>query len=138
MRFFALACATAVLACARGSDAGPVEVKFDRDVCKGCSMVISDRHFAAQVRGGPRGDVAKFDDVGCAVRWLDAQPFAGDPATRIWVARQSDGVFIDARTARYGAGATTPMGYGFGASDTGDGVDFETMRSRVRAVAERR
>jgi copper chaperone NosL len=85
------------LGCTRGDADGPASITWDRDVCKSCSMVISDRHFAAQVRGGPKNAVAKFDDVGCAMKWLDQQPWADDPATTVWVARASDGAWIDVR-----------------------------------------
>jgi ABC-2 type transport system permease protein len=49
---------------------GPVDIKWDRDVCVRCSMVISDRHFAAQIRN-PMKKVLKFDDFGCAVFWKE-------------------------------------------------------------------
>ena len=49
---------------------GPVEIKWDRDVCVRCSMVISDRHFAAQIRD-PMKKVLKFDDFGCAIFWKE-------------------------------------------------------------------
>ena len=32
-----------------------VEIKWDRDTCVVCNMVISDRRFAGQIRGGPGG-----------------------------------------------------------------------------------
>ena len=53
---------TLALGCSRGDSDGPAAITWDRDVCKSCSMVISDRHFAAQVRGGPKNAVAKFSD----------------------------------------------------------------------------
>ena len=46
------------------------EIKWDRETCLRCSMVISDRRFAAQVRGGPQDMVFKFDDIGCFVFWI--------------------------------------------------------------------
>ena len=47
-----------------------VEIKWDRDTCVRCSMVICDRRFAAQVRGGPKDMAFKFDDIGCVMFWL--------------------------------------------------------------------
>ena len=107
-------------------------------------MVISDRRFVAQVRGGPRNLPHKFDDVGCAARWLTKQSWAGEPKTKVWVARLKDGAWLDARTARYEGGKTSPMGFGFGAVDatTGDGatggVDFDELQRSVLAMDQRR
>jgi len=69
-------------ACQGQASQGPVEVKYDRDACKACGMVISDRQFAAEVRA-PDGTMAKFDDVGCAARWLSTQTFARDPSVKV-------------------------------------------------------
>ncbi|MBI5496702.1 MAG: protein NosL [Deltaproteobacteria bacterium] len=134
-----LALSLAVAAgCNTGDKDGPVDVIFDRDACARCSMIISDRHFVAEVRGGPRREVAKFDDIGCAITWLDAQPFASDPTTRIWVARLDDGSWVDARASRFAGGKTSPMGYGFAAVIDTEGVDFQAVQQHVRAMAQRR
>ena len=61
-------------ACSGDAGKGPVGVKWDRDACERCRMVISDRQHAAQIRYFPdegRSRVVKFDDFGCAVLWLD-------------------------------------------------------------------
>ena len=50
---------------------GMAEIKWDRDTCVRCSMVISDRRFAAELRGGPDNTVFKFDDPGCLAFWLN-------------------------------------------------------------------
>ena len=69
---------------------GMVEIKWDRDVCARCSMVISNRRFAAQIRGGPHNEAFKFDDVGCLAFWLRDKarelPWLAEAATRLWVA----------------------------------------------------
>jgi copper chaperone NosL len=118
IRSIFLPCATLLLlaACSRAPQTGPVEIKFDRDTCKHCSMAISDRHFAVEVRGGPKNELFKFDDYGCAMTWLKQQPWANDPATLIWVADFHDGKWLNARTAHYIGGKTTPMAYGYGAT----------------------
>lgn len=104
-------------ACTPQADSGPVEIKWDRDICVRCSMALSDRHYAVQVRGGPKNQVFKFDDLGCALNWLRNQAWSTDPATEIWVADYRSGRWIDARTAHYVSGKTTPMGYGLGAAE---------------------
>ncbi|MFO0598116.1 MAG: hypothetical protein U0228_22630 [Myxococcaceae bacterium] len=138
MRALVLWGALALAACTSGSSDGPAEVKWDRDVCRSCGMVMSDRHFAAEVRA-PSGAVSKFDDIGCALKWLDEQPFANDPATKLWVARGSDGAWLDGRTAHYVAGKTSPMGFNFSAVD-GDqpGNDLAAQREVVRSMPRAR
>ncbi len=125
----------AFVACTPSAKPGPAEIKWDRDQCQGCSMVISDPHFAAQVKGGPKQAVVKFDDLGCAAKWLERQPWANDAATEIWVARRSDSVWIDAKTAKYVGGKSSPMGFGFEALDpTAEGLTFEAVREQVRTL----
>ena len=128
--------ASGVGGCAPGADSGPVEIKWDRDVCAHCGMAISDRRFAAQVRGGPRRAVHKFDDIGCAIVWLERQPWRGEPATEIWVAAHDSGRGLDARAARYLAGRTSPMGYNHAAYEPGGpgGVDFTQARAAILAL----
>ncbi len=126
--------ATLLAACGRAEPAdGPVAIRWDRDSCTRCGMVISDRRFAAQLRGGPKDAAVKFDDIGCAVTWLNAQAWGGDAATRIWVADSADAGaprWLDARAARYANGKTSPMAYNFAAvaaTAAGD-LDFAAMR----------
>lgn len=104
--------------CSGDTGTGPVEVKWDRDTCERCRMVLSDRLHSAQVRGGPAGEKArvyKFDDFGCAVLWLEQQPWKDSAATEFWVADHRTGAWIDARSAFYVTGHTTSMEYGLGA-----------------------
>lgn len=99
---------------------GAVDVKWDRDACERCRMVLSDRQHSAQVRGGPADRKAKvkmFDDFGCAVLWLDNQTWKDDARTEIWVNDHRDGRWIDARQAWYVKGQITPMEFGLGAQD---------------------
>jgi nitrous oxide reductase accessory protein NosL len=132
---FSAAPLTALLSgCARRTVAdGPQEIRWDRDVCAGCGMVISDRRFASQLRNDARDANAKFDDIGCAVTWLAKQPWGEDPATRLWVAdslQASAPRWLDARRARYLRARTSPMGYGFAAVAEGeaDSIDFTALR----------
>lgn len=122
-------------ACSKEPQAGPVEIKFDRDTCTHCSMAISDRHYAAQVRGGPNKQNFKFDDFGCAISWLNKQSWGNDPSTEIWVADSRAGLWLNARSAYFMSGKTTPMAYGFGAiSEAIPGsISFDEARKQVLA-----
>ncbi|MDD5404154.1 MAG: protein NosL [Sulfuricella sp.] len=122
-------------ACHHEPKTGPVEVKWDRDTCVRCSMALSDRRFAAQVRGGPKHQAFKFDDFGCAVFWLQDKPWADDPATEFWIMDMRSGKWIDARKAYYRPNNTTPMAYGFGAVALPEpgAVSFEDARKQILA-----
>ncbi len=129
--------------CGGEPDSGPGRIRWDRDVCEYCRMVISDPHFAAQVRGGPAGQktrLHRFDDLGCALLWLDRQPWKDDPRTEIWVADHRDGHWIDARKAWYVPVPVTPMDFGLGAQDSPapGALDFAAARRHIDAVVERK
>ena len=126
---------------ASGWPEGMAEIKWDRDTCARCSMVISDRRFAAELRGGDKATVFKFDDVGCAVFWMRDKtkdyPWLAEPATRFWVADATGkgDKWLEARQAHYGSGAMSPMGYNFSArayAEAGS-LDFAAMAAHVLA-----
>lgn len=129
-----LGCAL-LAACQKDPGTGPVQVKWDRDTCERCRMVVSDRKYAAQVRGGPKRKAHHFDDIGCAVFWLKDQPWGREPGVEIWVTDYRGGQWLDATQACYVGGKTTPMYYGYGASaePVPGCVSFEDMRREVLA-----
>lgn len=138
----ALALAATLAGCGGDPGTGPREVKWDRTACERCRMVLSDRHHGAQVRiplpeGGSR--VAPFDDIGCALVWLEAQPGKDHPRIEIWVNDWRNGVWIDARRATYLTGQVTPMEFGLGAQSDPhrDGLDFAQARERILAQERR-
>jgi nitrous oxide reductase accessory protein NosL len=114
----AVLCAMLLLAGCGEPNSGPVEPRYDRTTCERCRMVLSDRRHAAQVRlaaGEGRSSVYFFDDLGCAVIWLDEQPERTERLLEIWVNDWRTGDWIDARSASYVPDQVTPMGYGLGA-----------------------
>ncbi len=126
------------------SDAGtgPVEVHWDRDTCERCRMVLSDRKHSAQVRftaENKRSRVRLFDDIGCAVIWLEDKPWKDAPGTEIWVTDHRDGHWIDARAAYYVKGQVTPMEYGLGAQPdkTENALDFNAAKTHIFEVEKR-
>lgn len=135
---------TILLAGCSGKDAtGPDEVRWDRESCTHCAMAISDYYYTAQVRGaaaGQRTRLYKFDDIGCAVVWLDGQPWKDDARTEIWVTDQSSGEWLDARLASYVTGKVTPMDYGLGAQreDAPGAMDFTRAREHIFSVDKRK
>jgi len=128
--------AAALSACAKSTwPEGMAEIHWDRDTCTRCRMVISDRRFAAEVRGGPKDEVFKFDDIGCVAFWLKDRPWAID--ARIWVAdagSPADKVaWLDARKAHYLGGKTSPMAYNYAAYPLpqAGSQEFAEMREHV-------
>jgi len=129
----------ALAACSGDPGTGPLDVKWDRFACERCRMVLSDRQHSAQVRvplAEDRSSVLFFDDIGCAVVWLDDKPFRDDPRTEIWATDWRNGHWIDARKAHYLAGQITPMEYGLGAQTEPDpqALDFAGARERIFEV----
>ena len=133
--------ASLLAGCSAEDATGPGDVRWDRESCTHCAMAISDRHYAAEVRGGAAGQrtrLYKFDDIGCAVVWLDGQPWKDDARTKIWVTDQQSGEWINARLARYVTGKVTPMDYGLGAQlDAAPGaMDFTQAKQHIYTVDE--
>jgi nitrous oxide reductase accessory protein NosL len=130
-------------ACSGDAGTGPKEVKWDRDACERCRMVLSDHVHAAQIRYQPRDKkrpvVALFDDIGCATLWLEDKPWRDDPATEIWVTDHRTGEWIDARQATYVSGQNTPMEFGLGAQadPAPGGLTFEEAKLHINKVEER-
>ncbi|RMG29468.1 MAG: protein NosL [Gammaproteobacteria bacterium] len=126
-------------ACSRAPQTGPVPIRWDREVCTRCRMAISRPQFAAEVRGPARRGgtrVWKFDDIGCAVLWLEQQPWKDDPRVEIWVADRHDGHWIDARKAWYVPVTHSPMGYDLGAQErpAPGALDFQAAVRRIHRV----
>lgn len=126
-------------ACSGDPTSAPRDVNWEGETCQRCRMVISDRDHAAQVRyfeadHGFR--ISVFDDVGCALVWLEEQPWKQDPRTEIWVADHRNGNWIDARKAVYVNDENSPMGYGLGAqSDPAPGsLDFVRAKWHILAT----
>ncbi|MBI2751477.1 MAG: hypothetical protein HYX43_19640 [Burkholderiales bacterium] len=121
---------------------GMVAFKWDRDVCTRCKMVISDRRFASQIRGGPNNTAYKFDDIGCAATWISEKlkehPWLTDPATHIWVAdfANPEKIWLHAASAHYVSGKASPMGYNYAAYAQAQtaSIDFDTMGRKTSAT----
>ncbi|HRC88123.1 MAG TPA: hypothetical protein PK413_21260 [Thermoanaerobaculia bacterium] len=121
-------------ACSGEPASGPAPIKYGRDTCDLCGMIISDPRFATEVRGGPDHHLYRFDDMGDAVRFLGKQPWADEPATEVWVMDVDSGkTWLDARKAFYLPGQQSPMqgGYGAVADQRPGAVPFDAMRREV-------
>lgn len=125
--------------CLEENKTGPVEVAWDRHVCELCGMMIGEPEFVAQVRGGADHAAHEFDDIGCAINWLNRQPWSSDPGVEIWVADQGSTRetmrWLDARAAFFAPGGASPMGYDMraGGSTQPGSLPFTAMVQEVLA-----
>ena len=127
-----------------GCDKKPVgavaPMHWDRDMCERCKMALSDRKFAVQIINPDNGNVYKFDEIGCAVLWMDEEHIPWKDRAIIWVNDAKTGAWIDARKARYTKGAITPMAFGFAAYTPQtlpkgkETYDYETVAEEIRKI----
>ena len=87
---------------------------WDRDVCHRCRMMLSNRHFSAQVVDPESGRHYFFDDLGCALGWLDeAKPQWSQKAV-IYANAADSGKWTDVRRGVIAEPFVTPMSFGLG------------------------
>jgi nitrous oxide reductase accessory protein NosL len=128
--------AVTLAACGREPTSGPVDIDWGQERDARCNMMIVDRLFAAEVRDSA-GQVWKFDDIGCAIVWLEQHGGAGKTAAfEVWVKDHETGEWLDARRARYVHGVKSPMRYQFGATakTPENGIGYEELRQRILAL----
>jgi hypothetical protein len=128
-------------ACGAQPTSGPGEVVWDRDICERCQMLISDRRFAAQLRTSHDHRLHYFDDIGCAVMWIEEQGIETSQLEELWVASPQGEGWADGFSARYRGNLRTAMDYGFAAAETSEEetISFDEVRRRiVESEGERR
>ncbi len=121
---------------------GAIEPHWDRDTCERCRMVLSDRFHSAQIRFTDeknKSRVRMFDDIGCAIIWLEDKPWRDSESTEIWVNDHRNGDWIDARRAFYVTGHNTSMEYGLGAQTepSGETMNFSAAKQFIFAKEQR-
>jgi len=113
------------IACARADTAeDPI---WGKEPCAHCAMLVGDRAAAAQAIDA-KGLHRFFDDFGCLVIWTTEQ---ATPPRLAWVAGPHG--WLQAKSARYRSGATTPMDFGFTATEAGNGISYDEMAQTVLA-----
>jgi len=123
--------------CEKKSTGGVQQMHWDRDMCERCKMAISERKFAVQIINPKTGKDYKFDDIGCAVLWMDEIKIPWKNKAIIWITDAKTGAWIDARKAKYKDGSITPMAYGFAAYTNktfpkdGHSYDFSTISKKI-------
>ncbi len=117
------------------------EVHWDRDMCKRCAMVVSDRKHAIQAINPKDGKSYMFDDIGCLVLWFNEDKIMWRDEAVLWITDFKSGEWINAREAYYTTQNITPMAYGFMAyklkPDTKDEIiDFDEVSKRVIKIGK--
>lgn len=115
---------------------GPEDIRYGREKCHICGMIISEAAYASEIRGGADKALYKFDDIGDAVNWLVEQNWKDDPGIEFWVMNAENGSqWLDAREVWYRSGVVSPMDYGFAAipAQEAGAVSFEVMKKAVIA-----
>ena len=108
----ALPAAALLSGCGKQTGAsGPPEIKYGRQVCLQCGMIISDVRYAYL---GSDGDPRCFDDIGCLVAYRQTR---AEPTTAVWVHDFTSKEWLAAEAATYvrSRQIATPMGYGLAA-----------------------
>lgn len=139
-RAIALIALLVSLAACNEPKTGPVEIRYGRDTCALCNMIISDPRYATQIRGGPGHEAWKFDDIGDALVFLERQTWKDEPNVEFWVMDVEKGkTWLDARKAFYLGGMQSPMAHGYGAlAEPRPGTfGFDTMRALAKKRAAR-
>ncbi len=106
---------TVFLGCEKKPIGEAAQMHWDRDMCERCKMAISERKYAVQIINPTNGKVYKFDDIGCAVLWLDEEKIPWKDKAIIWITDAKTGKWIDAKKAQYTDDSITPMAFGFAA-----------------------
>ena len=119
------------------------KVHWDRDMCKRCVMVVSDRKHSAQVINPTTGRSYMFDDIGCWILWVQEDKIEWEDNATIWVTDGNSGEWIDAKTAFYDTQNITSMAYGFRAhknrEDIKNGeeiVMYDEVRKRIIKIGK--
>ena len=97
---------------------GPPSIRYGKDLCDECRMIINEDRFAAAA--GQSGQVTKFDSVGCLLRYKQSRP----ESEKFWVKSYSTAEWLDAATAIFvfSEQISAPMGYGVAAEVTKSGA----------------
>ena len=95
---------------AGGKAVGPEAIRFGRDACDRCHMLLASGGFAGE-RRAKDGTLHKYDDVGCLLLALGA---AHEETTQAWVEDHAGTGFVPLMEATLvrGSSKPTPMGYG--------------------------
>jgi nitrous oxide reductase accessory protein NosL len=103
------------LGCEKAAQDGPHKIHYDRDMCAECKMVISDRNYAIQIVNPINNKAYNFDDIGCAIIWMNNNSEKWLDEAKLYVADHKTAELFEAKEMYWVKGFTTPMDFGFAA-----------------------
>ncbi len=116
-------------------DTGAKDIKFDREICERCKMIVSDRKYAAQTVNPDTGKRYYWDDIGCAVLWFDEQGIDWEEKAITYVTDAESGEWVNVQDAFWVRGEITPMDYGWAAyKEKQEGkrnYDYDHVRNHI-------
>ncbi len=112
------------------TDASVISMTPKEYQCSTCKMEIEQLPYAVEIVNN-KGKTWFFDDMGCAVSWLEHQPFKDNVV--IWTQTEDTHVWVDATKACYRRDARTPMNFGFAAQEqcSQGTIDYNSMRTKI-------
>ena len=98
--------------------------------CSTCKMEIQQLPYAVEIVN-QKGKTWFFDDMGCALTWLEHQDFKNN--VTIWTQTEDTHQWVNATKACYKEDAPTPMGFGFAAQEQCQKtmLDYNSMRAKL-------
>ncbi len=122
-------------ACDSKINTDPKAIKWDREICERCKMIISVRNYTVQVINPTSGKRYYFDDIGCTVLWFDEDKIEWENDAIIYVSDAKSGEWLDAKKSFWTYGAITPMAFGYSAfatkQDGKENFDYNYVRDRI-------
>ncbi|GEM_PF-205782 len=136
-RFLIAAAFVPLVACEKTIDTSPQQVRWDQDVCVRCVMHLSDPHNSAQIVDKTTGKAYFFDDLGCAVLWLQEKDIVRQENAVIYINDAIDGAWLKHSEAIYASPYITPMSFGIAAFSQQSKVEpGKTILTYDQAVQE--
>lgn len=117
---------------------GVSPVAWDKTACAHCRMHVGEPGFAAQLQLKD-GRILDYDDPGCLVKWLDANPADARPDQihGVWFHHKTDDRWLSREQAGFVEAVPSPMGFGLAAVDaaTPGALSWAEAMARVRGAS---
>ena len=113
----------------------PPDIRYGKDLCAECRMIIGEARFAAAAMGED-GEYLKFDDIGC-MRIHQGQAAALTPPKNFWVHDYATEAWVRGAAAFFAKSDSliTPMGYGVAAFSGRSGAEDLAKKQGGKAVS---
>lgn len=136
----------ALCSCSKEVNLNAQSPKWDIQTCDRCKMLLSDKKFSAQVVNPSDGKHYFFDDLGCALLWLEGnEAKAWSDKAIIYATDPANGKWLNVKENQIVSGYVTPMAYGLGVLPKGAKIEcgktalsFEQALEQVDAIKKQK